>query len=402
MTRGRPPLRIGKHGKVSRTKVSDGVWLARCRFRDDDGVVRIVERRTPAGADDRYGALAERELMAAIEERRTPTENDIDANTSVSALCRTHLQRLEEDGRSTATLDTYRFALGKLDNKIGGLRVGEVDSGRIDKALRAMRRDHGATMARQAKTILRGALQLAVLDGPLDRNPVSDVSRIESKTPPKGAPAVTPEQLVQLLHGIRNSTEPFDDGRTLAEYCREVDLADPLTMFIGTGLRRSELLALRWVDIDDKARVAHVCGKVVRVKGVGLVRVEATKTAAGFRTIPLPKFVVAMLTRRSTEPHPSADGVIFPSSAGTLRDPNNMGKQWRKVRERFGLPEVTSHSFRKAVATLIDDASLSARVGADHLGHRHVSMTQDRYFGRGRQHPEVAAVLDLTLAVSDE
>ncbi|SLJ08525.1 phage integrase [Mycobacteroides abscessus subsp. abscessus] len=145
-----------------------------------------------------------------------------------------------------------------------------------------------------------------------------------------------------------------------------------------------------------------MCGKVVRVKGVGLVRVEATKTAAGFRTIPLPKFVVAMLTRRSTEPHPSADGVIFPSSAGTLRDPNNMGKQWRKVRERFGLPEVTSHSFRKAVATLIDDASLSARVGADHLGHRHVSMTQDRYFGRGRQHPEVAAVLDLTLAVSDE
>jgi hypothetical protein len=43
------------------------------------------------------------------------------------------------------------------------------------------------------------------------------------------------------------------------------------------------------------------------------------------------------------------------------------------------VPEVTTHSFRKTVATLIDDEGLSARIGADHLGHSKVSMTQDRY-----------------------
>jgi integrase len=39
------------------------------------------------------------------------------------------------------------------------------------------------------------------------------------------------------------------------------------------------------------------------------------------------------------------------------------------------MPDVTSRSFRKAVATLVDDAGLSARIAADHLGHAKVSMT---------------------------
>ena len=64
------------------------------------------------------------------------------------------------------------------------------------------------------------------------------------------------------------------------------------------------------------------------------------------------------------------------------------------MRESLGVPEVTSHSFRKSVATLIDDAGLSARRGADQLGHAKVSMTQHRYMRRGKVHAEVAALLD--------
>ena len=58
---------------------------------------------------------------------------------------------------------------------------------------------------------------------------------------------------------------------------------------------------------------------------------------------------------------------------------------------------MTSHSFRKTVATLIDDEGLSARIGADQLGHAKVSMTQDRYMSRGRVHTQVAELLDRTI-----
>jgi integrase len=56
--------------------------------------------------------------------------------------------------------------------------------------------------------------------------------------------------------------------------------------------------------------------------------------------------------------------------------------------------DATTHSFPKTVATLIDDEGLSARIGADHLGHSHASMTQDRYMSRGRIDTEVADLLD--------
>jgi integrase len=61
---------------------------------------------------------------------------------------------------------------------------------------------------------------------------------------------------------------------------------------------------------------------------------------------------------------------------------------------------VTSHSFRKSVATLIDDEGLSARIGADHLGHARVSETQDTYMARGRSHRAVVELMDR--AISDE
>ncbi|AUM17210.1 MULTISPECIES: site-specific integrase [Rhodococcus] len=384
---GRPALRIGQHGKITRKDIGGGIWLAHCRFRDTDGTVRRVERRSPAGVRDQYGKAAEDVLLEYLDERRAPAESEVSGETTIAALVRTYLTRLEDEGRSPVTMDTYRFAGGKLEKLIGGVRVREATAGRVDTAIRAMSKAHGPTMARQAKTILRGALGIAVIAGALSANPVRDVSPIRSTQPAKGAPALSADELRALLAALGGS-----------EYCRANDLVDPITMLIATGLRRGELLALRWQDVDETAGTVSVTGKVVRQKGVGLRRVEAAKTAAGLRTIPLPAFAVRMLEDRARRPRLGDLGVIFPSTAGTLRDPNNFGKQWRLVRDQLGVPDVTTHSFRKSVATLIDAEGLSARIGADHLGHRHVSMTMDRYMRRGQTHTAVAELLDRAVA----
>ena len=386
---GRPPLRIGQHGKVARKDLGGGVWLAKCRYRDDDGVVRIVERKTPSGSADKYGKAAEDTLLDALKLRHAPSEDEITEDTLVASLCLTYLQRLEDEGRSEATLDTYRFAMTKLSTWTAGLRISEAKPGRMDTVLRAMSKVHGATMARQAKTVLRGALGMAVLAGALTTNPLRDVTAIRGKSGTKGSKAFTGAELRKLFADLRTS-----------EYCQQHDLVDPITMLIATGLRRSELLGLLASEFDGST--IKVTGKVVRVKGVGLIRSPTTKTDAGERTIPLPRFAIEMLQRRAGELHPTNDGVIFPSTSGTLRDPNNFGKEWRKARELLGVPDTTSHSFRKALATLIDDERLPARMGVDHLGHRNISMTTDVYMTRGRQHPEIADLLDRTVAISDE
>ena len=388
---GRPPLRIGQHGRITRKQLAGGAWLARCRYRDTDGVTRIVERRTPIDIEDKYGKAAEDALVEALGGRRAPGAADITLDTKIVVLIDAHIDRLEGDGRSPATLATYRFAADRLQKFLGGVRVREASTARVDAALRSMRTAHGATMTKQSKTILRGGLQLAVMANVIPANPVRDVGPIKAKAQPKGAAALTADQLHKLLAGVRAS-----------EYCTKHDLADPITLLVATGLRRSELLALRWSDFDEDAGTLTVAGKLVRATGHGLKRMDEAKTAAGLRTLPLPVFAVDMLTaRRGRGGFLVEQLMIFPSTAGTWRDPNNFGKEWRSVREDLGLPDVTTHSFRKTVATLIDDEGLSARVGADHLGHAKVSMTQDRYMARGRVHAAVADLLD-RVAISGE
>lgn len=72
------------------------------------------------------------------------------------------------------------------------------------------------------------------------------------------------------------------------------------------------------------------------------------------------------------------------------------------MRDDLGVPDVTTHSFRKSLATLIDDEGLSARIGADHLGHTNISMTQDKYMSRGRVHTQVADLLDRLVSDSHD
>ncbi|WP_338765876.1 tyrosine-type recombinase/integrase [Nocardia vulneris] len=76
-------------------------------------------------------------------------------------------------------------------------------------------------------------------------------------------------------------------------------------------------------------------------------------------------------------------------------DPQNVGHEWQRVRDARAIPDdVTAHSFRGAVATILDDAGLSARVTADVLGHADPAMTQRHYMARGRVHTAAAAALD--------
>ncbi len=170
------------------------------------------------------------------------------------------------------------------------------------------------------------------------------------------------------------------------------------------------MLGLTWSDIDLDEATLHPLGKVVRIAGKGLVRVtndDDPKNHTGIMA--LPEFAVAMLkqrkdalaARRSTSPpKPGVEDLdlVFPSAVWTLRDPQNVGHAWQRVREALGFAEgITPHSFRHAVATILDDAGLSARVTADVLGHVDVAMTQRHYMARGRPHRTAVNILDLAI-----
>jgi integrase len=231
--------------------------------------------------------------------------------------------------------------------------------------------------------VLSGILGEAVRRGALTTNPVRDASpRRAPRRTTKGPRALTREEARDLLERVAADPD-----------ARRLDLADLIEFMLGTGVRIGEACALRWPAVDLAAATLRVEATLIRVPGEGLSIQEFPKTTAGRRTIAVPAFVVDLLRRRQSTTRPAAAGVVFPSPSGALRDPHNTSSDLRKVFDAAGYPWVTSHVFRKTVATRLDEAGLTARQIADHLGHNRPSLTQDVYLGRGLASPEAATAL---------
>jgi integrase len=99
-----------------------------------------------------------------------------------------------------------------------------------------------------------------------------------------------------------------------------------VVLLAATRLRRSELLALRWEDVDLDGRVLTVTGSVAPVKGQGLVRQDRTK-GGDERSVPLPQFAVDALHRRKGgRQGPNTVRVIFPSFDGHTVGPGQLRK----------------------------------------------------------------------------
>jgi integrase len=91
------------------------------------------------------------------------------------------------------------------------------------------------------------------------------------------------------------------------------------------------------------------------------------------------------------------DQPLFPSLTGGFRDLANVRRELRDARGDAALAWITSHTFGKTAATILDEAALSARLVADQLGHSRPSMTQDVYMGRRAVDSQAALALDAAL-----
>jgi integrase len=162
------------------------------------------------------------------------------------------------------------------------------------------------------------------------------------------------------------------------------DVVDLTDFMFGTGLRIGEALGLAEDAVDLETGTLEVCQITVRLSGLGTILQPRPKTDAGWRIIALPPNIVE-LCRRRIAAIDNPERLLFPGVQGGARNPSNANRDMKAalVRANPELSWVTSHTCRKTVATRLDEAGLSAREIADHLGHAKPSMTQDVYMGRG-------------------
>ena len=360
-------------------------------------------------------AAAERALRVALRDRVAPAGGEVTANTTVEVLGRRWLRDLPAERRAN-TRQLYQYG---LDNYVlphlGALRLREVGTPAIDRMLKAVTATAGPGAAKTARSVVSGMFALAVRHGLVTVNPVREAAPVSAVR--KARIRALSRAEVDTMLGLLRSHD-----RAL-----ELDLPDLVEFMLGTGVRIGEALAVRRgrnpdgeALLDLPHATVEINATIVRVRGHGLVLQHWPKTAAGRRRLALPSFVVDMIERRDSEARfPPPHGVIFASPMGHLRDPSNTTGNLREVLDGIGCAEcggrgwlapagtakrvrcaagpfcwVSSHVFRKTVATRLDEAGLPARQIADQLGHARPSLTQDVYLGRKVVNAEAARLLD--------
>lgn len=377
MAGGRPPLRVGHHGNISVKTISSNKHQATCYVCDHDG------KRREVSALGTSISRAKANLQDKISERlgiggELTGESKLGA---VADLWIAEIERKVDDGQlAYNTARVYRSVLANhVRPGVGELRVREATVAALDRFIVSLRASNAADVTKTARTVLSGIMGFAARRGATNENPVREISRI-NRGRKSAARALTSTEREAWLKAM-------EDDIVATRH----DLPDLTRILLATGLRIAECLALSLDELEEDPAVVAVDWQVIRITGAGLRR-SSTKSTAGERTLRLPTWGRDLVKERGDKRNWS--GPLFPSTRGTWRDPSNTSRSLREARDRAGFGWVTSHNFRKTVATVLDEAGLSAREIADQLGHAKVSMTQDIYLGRHAGGDAAATALD--------
>ncbi|HEY5111507.1 MAG TPA: site-specific integrase [Acidimicrobiales bacterium] len=261
---------------------------------------------------------------------------------------------------------------------LGKTKISRLKAAQIDHFY-AMLRDRGGVgggplspaSVRQVHAILRRALQQGVKWEWISSNPA--------------ALATTPK--------VRQfKVEPPDPAAVmkLIEVAAKDDLGFACFLIVAatTGARRGELCALRWSSVNFDDETLTIAGAVV--EGVGNQLFEKDTKTHGSRKIAIDELTVATLNAHSVRCELRAqkcgaelkkDAFIFSPDANGRRPavPNDVTKEFMRLRDRAGLESVRLHDLRHFAATRLLSAGVSVRTVSGRLGHASASMTLGVY-----------------------
>jgi len=274
---------------------------------------------------------------------------------------------------SPSTVAAYRLYLDNwIKPALGTKRLDRLKPVDIDKFYASMRNKVAPATVRKAHTILRAALGQGVRWRMIHSNPAV------SATPPRvPKPTITPPT-------------PGDVGRLMAAaQAQDPELGLFVRLAAVTGIRRGELCALQWADLDLEHGELLIHRAIV--KGTDELVVKQTKTGRDRRIALDGATLTALVVQRERVNDRAAQcglGPVRDTSFVFARDiPGEL--PWRpdssatgrfiKLRDELGLPHVRLHDLRHFVATRLLDAGVPVRSVSERLGHASATTTLTTY-----------------------
>ncbi|MBI4884024.1 MAG: site-specific integrase [Actinobacteria bacterium] len=350
---------------VGSVKRRSGGWA----FRVDVGASPATGRRCQVSKQGFATKRAAAQAMAeVVRVRRPPAPRSAPSTWSLGEYLEQWVTG-EAARVSPATLRTYRLAVGRVVAMLGDLglsRLSGTDVAAWQQHL--LHPDDGGrglspATVRNTRAVFHKALSDAVRVELLDRNPVA-----ATDPPANVAHRTTGVWTAEQLRGFLDQVSTH-----------RLSLA--FRLLATTGMRRGELLGLRWGDVDwDR-------GAVSVVRSLGLVDGELVmspgKTATSRRLVFLDSITLGHLRadfQRAIEAAAAGDSdpVITPRRGGPLH-PDSFSNTFDRLVATAGVPRVRLHDLRHTYATLALHAGMHPVVLAERLGHSSVATTMDLY-----------------------
>ena len=226
------------------------------------------------------------------------------------------------------------------------------------------------------------------------------VERVEAKQQPKGLSAkavrninqvissaldfavaqkIIPENLCKAvaLPKVEHKEMQTIPAEQLQAFLQEAKATGVYEMYyieLATGLRRGELLGLKWTDIDWKNGIIKVRRQVARVDGQ---IVEAPlKTKNSYRTVTISQQAIEVLKQQKEKTN---DEYVFPSPNGGPISPDSVNNMLKRVLARAGIPKVRFHDLRHTFATIALQNGVDIKTVSGMLGHFSAGFTLDTY-----------------------
>ena len=229
-------------------------------------------------------------------------------------------------------------------------------------------------------TMMHNCLNRAVKERLLLRNPADDC--IAPKIQRKEMKVLAPEHL--------------------GDYLKAAEQLGVLPMFfleLSTGLRKGELAALLWSDLDLDAKTLTVSKQAIGVKGGG-VKVSPPKTETSVRRIAVSEQAVSLLVQEHAK-HPD-NPYLFPSPrTGTMYHPDSIVNLHKKILKRAGLEPLRLHDLRHTFATLALQNGVDIKTVSGMLGHYDAGFTLRTYtHATDRMQEQAAATMGNLMSMS--
>ena len=362
------PARRRVNGDGSLTKRTDGRWMGRYYAWTSAGTRKriTIYGKTRQEAADKMREAQERNRQGVpVPDRAWKLGDWLDY----------WLEHVVAANRRPATQALYEVTVRLyLKPALGRYPLSRLSASRVQTFLTGqLAAGHSIRKVQVMKTVLSSALARAMREELVMRNVA---------------------HLAELPTWERKPVSPWTaaEARAFLDAARDDPLYPAFVLLLLYGLRRGEVLSLRWRDVDEEDGELRVRQHIQRVHGE--LRIGPVKTAAGRRDLPLLAPAAEVLELRHAVQ--AADrlevgsawqdtGLIFSTKTGRPIEPRNLARSFRRICDAHGLRVITVHHLRHTTATLLKNLKVPARDVQLILGHSRLAVTLEIYTHEDRE-----------------